>query len=1503
MKKESWKECATAGEALEFIQRNMPDTAKGLAFEELFSLVAKNEPDLEVRDIWKPGNWPERAKYGLDGRDIGVDRIAKLNSGDTVAIQCKCYAEKNHVSKSDVQKFLSGSQNEAFNKRWLIVTLPITDIVKRMLAKTNIHYISFYKYHDTPLKRENVKPLQPLPLQKEAIEAVVEGFENADRGQLIMACGTGKTFTSLRIAERIIPTSGSILFIAPSIALVAQSRKEWLRHTTRPLRCVAVCSDKTVKNISEALSIQELSFDVTTNPRTIADEMRKAAEKGGILAVFSTYQSLDKVIKAQHAYAAPAFDLAIADEAHRTSGIQHNKSERRAFQLIHDDNQARCAKRLYMTATPRIYGDQAKQNRKNKTPDITITDMSDSTVYGRKFYHLPFRKAVDAGMLCDVRVICLGLREELLDAGMRSALEQIGDDITERGATPDIQEYVSALVIAMALNGWVQSEKTDDIPTKLSRTLAYANTIRRSKWLAEVLQSNVVKNWLRGYRENNRERALNDPFAIETIHLDAKSSASERYQEIQKLNAAETEYVVRVICNCRLFSEGVDVPDLNSVSFLDPRSSEVDIIQSIGRVMRKGKDKNKKLGYIIAPFSLREGESITEALELRSPRFQIVGKVLRALQSHDETLISELKDRMLFDFVDRLRPAQEDDQYVAENQERDAADAQAQLALQFRKDSIYAHLAKNSGLGNTGIRVADIIISAVQRAARIFREERVDAMLATRLGATPELLESLDDTEREKKLQEAASTAALIIGNACLMHKRMEHSGHLGKLHALEAMGSKREVIPPLIEDWRAILRKDYRPIFARALDLMIHLQDTNKARLQEAIYILANCAVENSESLNDLGYDHAGPLYHRILDKAASQGAFYTKNLSAMLLARLAISGDMIDWNNTKQIKQLRIIDPCCGTGTLLMAVLNTIKARANAAQTLSREELSELHKALVEQSIYGFDITTQATQLAACNLTLGAPNIAYDKMNLYTLEYGMAHGAGNPDIGNVRHGSLELFDQLDQASNEPDRQLRLDGMIPPVAASSVADETKTALTIPTEFDVVLMNPPFTDTPKQKRQFSAEVGTAMAKRLITLANNIRNQSTDDYQALAKRSIAPFFTQLADRLVGWNGTVAKIIPTTAVTANNGQGERKYIADRFHIDMIITSHDPKNTAFSASTSIHESILIARRATDGGAPTRFISLARMPLDVAEVTDLADAIESGDMRNWGNCVMWPAAKIKTGDWCPAQWYSPELVAAISSIDRLAGLAPSGSRYRYGAGGIAVRVNFDYQVKEGNDSGDRNSYCSISEKIHRCMDSPPDTWATAKPKKKHSAEKALANAGHVLVGCRTGVPNCRVVAIFSKQPAIGSAFIPIDDATAIPPKVAKAYTCFLNSTFGILQLLNRRARTLTYPIHEIGSLKSLLLPNERVDLRPLTALFDRLRRKEILRLSAAHRDPVRRELDHAVAAALGVDPVMTDEWRELLAMEPTINNEQYPVDTPQYFAEPPGNIAAQTP
>ncbi len=180
--------------------------------------------------------------------------------------------------------------------------------------------------------------------------------------------------------------------------------------------------------------------------------------------------------------------------------------------------------------------------------------------------------------------------------------------------------------------------------------------------------------------------------------------------------------------------------------------------------------------------------------------------------------------------------------------------------------------------------------------------------------------------------------------------------------------------------------------------------------------------------------------------------------------------------------------------------------------------------------------------------------------------------------------------------------------------------------------------------------------------------------------------------------------------------------------------------------------------------------------------------------------------------------------------------------------------------------------------------MDSPPDTWATAKPKKKHRAEKALANAGHVLVGCRTKVTSCRVVAIFSKQPAIGNAFIPIDNATAIPPKVAKAYTCFLNSTFGILQLLNRRAKTLTYPDHAIESLRSLLLPNERVDLRPLTALFDRLRRAELLRLSAAHQDPVRRELDHAVAAALGVDPVMTDEWRELLAMEPTINATQTP-------------------
>ena len=285
--------------------------------------------------------------------------------------------------------------------------------------------------------------------------------------------------------------------------------------------------------------------------------------------------------------------------------------------------------------------------------------------------------------------------------------------------------------------------------------------------------------------------------------------------------------------------------------------------------------------------------------------------------------------------------------------------------------------------------------------------------------------------------------------------------------------------------------------------------------------------------------------------------------------------------------------------------------------------------------------------------------------------------------------------------------------------------------------------------------------------------------------------------------------------------------------------------------------------------------------MPKSVKEVEDLSQAIHSNNLQNWGSCILWPVEKMQAGNWTPVQWYSPELVAAIESIESLKDLEISSKNYNWSPGGQEFRGNFIYKPKEANVHRQKNSYCSIAEDCHQSMASPPETWAVARSGKEQMAERLIQKGGHILVPSRVSTTSARMFAVYSEAPAIGSAFRPIDTAAKIPPHTAKAYTVFLNSTFGILQFLNRRARKLTYPTFETGHLETLLLPTGK-DLDSLTSLFDAVGKHELLRLSEAHQDPIRRALDHAVAQLLGVDPTETDRWRELLAKEPTISNKR---------------------
>ena len=1169
----------TVGEILTDIRTNSPSPRdQGTRFEQLFLKAAPLIPDLEIKNIWRWANWASSAEdRGINAQDDGIDLVAETPGGTLVAIQCKCYAENHLVGKRDIEKFVISANPQTFGLRWFVATSECNPVAEKLMHRNEIKIIDFRQHLDLRFDETPKPSREPWPLQQEAIDKVIQGFKESgrDRGRLIMACGTGKTFTALRIAEQLAPHKANILFIAPSIALVAQTRREWLNHTGRRLACTVICSDKTAGRNAEDISATEISCATTTDPQKIAAELSMKIPDNTARAVFCTYQSLDKLREAQQKHGAPNFDLAIIDEAHRTTGYL-DESRAGLFQLIHDQHKIRAAKRLYMTATPRIYQDKKGKAQKDDE-QAQIVDMNDVETYGNEFYRLTFKKAVDADMLCDYRVIALGITENCMDDHLKNTLLKLNDDIGGVGKAADAQALLALGAIALAVNGIVKGKNP---PGVLARTIAFASNIRRSKWLAQALQKTELKDWVAAANQSLTG-------AIHPKHLDGTSSALQRNAALRELNFTATEQDPRLITNARLFTEGVDVPALNAVAFLDPRQSKVDTIQAVGRVMRKDKSSGKTIGYIIVPVILPPEAELLDTLNADQSRFKTLGVVLRALQSHDERLYTDLTERLTFATMnsdyqpDSDRPPSEDYEPL-------------QLALldENAKQVIYAQLAKKTGIAQQGKIIADAISQSIERAARLFKQEGATDIIAKTIG-TP------SDNE-----EESCKTAALLIANACIMHKRLEETGNLGGLTKIEDANIVRDPASALVSAWRTILAKDYAPVFQDATALLANLPP-NKT-IQAAVGTLIQCAIDNATTLNDLGFDHAGPLYHSILGSAQSDGAFYTKNLSAYLLAGLAFDENFTDWKDPKQVNQLKVVDPACGTGTLLMAALNIIKKRAAEAQDLSEDEVNKLHKILVENAIYGFDINKYSVQLAACNLTIGAPNTDYERMNLHTLQHGAIKNADDAGLDDVRHGVLEklLDESMGKMILEP----------PPLFGMDVSRKEMTEVLMPKKFDAVIYNPPFTETLHQGKKFSDETKQAMRERLQIIKSTLEQRDPKAAVAVGKRSIRPFFTLLTNGLLSaGEGKLAKIIPATACTSENGRTERQYLANNFHIEMLVTSHDPKHVNFSENTNIHECLVIGKRGADKDQSTRFIQLAAYPKDVKETETLIDAIQN--------------------------------------------------------------------------------------------------------------------------------------------------------------------------------------------------------------------------------------------------------------------------------------------------
>ncbi|MDE2324622.1 MAG: DEAD/DEAH box helicase [Betaproteobacteria bacterium] len=638
---------------------------KGKLFERMMAQFLRTDPQYANRldTVWMWNEWPGRWKED----NTGIDLVAlEKDTGNYWAIQCKFYDPGSVLKKEHVSSFLADSgkvfqidgTERIFSYRLIVSTtekwgrnaedvtldqsVPVGTLYLNELADSPVDWSAFSIDQPQRMVLRQKKTLRDH--QNEAIASVIEGFETNDRGKLIMACGTGKTFTALRLAEKHVPPTGRILFLAPSIYLVSQTLREWTAEAFQPFHAFVVCSDTKVGKEVEDIRTHDLAYPATTDAAKLAQAL-KAASTDRRSVVFSTYQSIQTVIDAQRIGALDAFDLVICDEAHRTTGLTLPGEDHSDFIKVHQNHLIRAAKRVYMTATPRIYNDATKTKAGEK--EAVLYSMDDETTFGPEFYRLSFGKAVARDLLSEYKVLIVAVDEDRMArlSNTYNAAYKIDDkkavDISFATKIIGSWKGLSKQGLKSIDEDGTQQDITDDT-APMRRAVAFSKSIKASQQTTEVF-SDLVKLY-----QQSPDAEQHGMVDCTLRHVDGTMNAAIRKEELDWLKGETggdiADQHCRILSNARCLSEGVDVPALDAVVFFDTRESIVDIVQSVGRVMRKAPGKTN--GYIILPVAIpsakiKDYNSYIEG----DAQFKGIWKVVKALRAHDERLVDEAEFR------------------------------------------------------------------------------------------------------------------------------------------------------------------------------------------------------------------------------------------------------------------------------------------------------------------------------------------------------------------------------------------------------------------------------------------------------------------------------------------------------------------------------------------------------------------------------------------------------------------------------------------------------------------------------------------------------------------------------------------------------------------------------------------------------------------------------------------------------------------------------------------
>lgn len=656
-----------------FRQEAFSERDKGYRFERLMQAYLKTTTLYAnlFEEVWLWTEFPFHDQFG--GKDTGIDLVARTVEGEYWAIQCKCYAANAFINKPDVDTFLSTS-----GKRFETES-GMTGFVQRLWISTTNKWNSTaeqtIRNQNPPVTRLNLidlenddvdwnsleqgifgmasrsKPFAIREHQQQAIDQTHAYFKIDEatgqpahtRGKLIMACGTGKTFTSLRIAENETGGRGLVLFLVPSIALLGQTLRSWLQQALEPMMAVCICSDpqvskQTEKNDNDTTSVVDLALPASTDVPSIVKQLQHARRHNaeGLTVVFSTYQSIEVISRAQQQLLAETgdafgtFDLIICDEAHRTTGVTLKDETESAFVRVHNNDFLRAVRRIYMTATPRLYTDETKKRAEENS--AVLCSMDDRSMYGDEIYRIGFGEAVKQELLSDYKVLILAVGEKDITPTLQNAL-------TREDGTIDADDPSKLIGCINALSKKVLGADEEFVkgsdPLPMRRAVAFCSSIKASKAIA-----NAFTDYKDLYMEDIREEDRATMVDVVAHHVDGSMSATKRDEELMWLKEQpENERECRMLTNARCLSEGVDVPSLDAVVFISPKNSQVDVVQSVGRVMRRS--EGKKYGYIIIPVVVpadAEGDKVLE----NHPNFKVVWTVLNALRAHDDRFNAEV---------------------------------------------------------------------------------------------------------------------------------------------------------------------------------------------------------------------------------------------------------------------------------------------------------------------------------------------------------------------------------------------------------------------------------------------------------------------------------------------------------------------------------------------------------------------------------------------------------------------------------------------------------------------------------------------------------------------------------------------------------------------------------------------------------------------------------------------------------------------------------------------